>query len=83
MGLKCGEIVLTVAVVSILLTEIDVVFSFLPIMASVWFGSFWVFLITSTLAAVFDLMFVMMQRFNRTRIMKMNEKRIGALYYNA
>lgn len=60
-----------------LVHELDVVFSFLPTMASIWFGSFWVFLITSTLGAVFDLMFVMMQRFNRTRMMKMNRKRIG------
>lgn len=60
-----------------LVHEIDVVFSFLPIMASVWFGSFWVFLITSALSAVFDLMFVMIQRFNRKRMMKMKGKRIG------
>lgn len=53
-----------------LVHETNVVFSFLPVIASMWFGSFWVFFITSTLGAVFDLMFVMMQRFNRTRILK-------------
>jgi len=58
-----------------LVHEIDVIFSFLPVAASVWFGSFWVFLITSALGAVFDLMFVMMQRFNRLRIMKMKRRR--------
>ena len=55
--------------------EINVIFSFLPIIASVWFDSFWVFLITSALGAAFDLMFVIMQRFNRTRILKMQRKR--------
>lgn len=58
-----------------LVHEIDVIFSFLPVVASIWFDSFWVFLITSTLGAVFDLMFVFMQRFNRTRILKMKRKR--------
>ena len=54
--------------------EIDVIFSFLPVIASIWFDSFWVFLITSALGAAFDLMFVIMQRFNRTRILKMTRK---------
>lgn len=58
-----------------LVHEIDVVFSFLPVVATVWFGSFWVFLITSALGAAFDLMFVFMQRFNRSRILKMKGKR--------
>lgn len=34
-----------------LVHEINIMFSFLPIAASVWFDSFWVFLITSTLGA--------------------------------
>lgn len=55
--------------------EINVVFSLLPIIASIWFDSFWVFLITSVLGAIFDLLFVIMQRFNRTRILKMKRKR--------
>ncbi len=54
--------------------EINAVFSFLPIIASVWFGDFWVFFFTSVLGAVFDLMFVIMQRFNRTRILKIKRK---------
>lgn len=56
-----------------LVHETDVIFSFLPVIASIWVGSFWVFFITSVFGAVFDLMFVMMQRFNRTRILKMKE----------
>ena len=51
--------------------EIDVIFSFVPVVFSIWFNSFWVFLITSIGGAMYDLMFVAMQRFNRTRILKM------------
>ena len=55
--------------------EIDVIFSFFPVISSIWFNSFWVFLFTSIGGAVYDLMFVAMQRFNRTRILKMQRKR--------
>ena len=55
--------------------EVNALFSFFPIVASVWFGSFGVFLITSTLGAAFDMMFVCMQRFNRSRLLKMVTKR--------
>ena len=58
-----------------LVHETNVILSFLPIIASVWFGSFEVFLITSVLSAIFDLMFVFMQRFNRARILKMRVKK--------
>ena len=57
-----------------LVHEVIVVFSFLPIIATIWFGAFWVFAITSVCAAIFDLMFVFMQRFNRSRILKMKTK---------
>ncbi len=55
--------------------EIDVIFSFVPVVFSIWFNSFWVFLITSIGGAMYDLMFVAMQRFNRTRILKMKRKK--------
>lgn len=58
-----------------LVHEVNVVLSFLPLIASVLFGEFYVFLITSILSALFDLMFVFMQRFNRARILKMQEKK--------
>ena len=48
-----------------------VVFSFLPLVAVLWFGAFPVFLITSIAAAYCDMMFVIMQRYNRSRILKM------------
>ena len=57
-----------------LVHETNAVFSFLPLIASVWFGSFPVFLLTSIGGAVFDLLFVVMQRYNRPRILKMIQK---------
>lgn len=54
-----------------LVHETNIVLSFAPLVASVRFGAFSVFLITSICAAVLDLMFVIMQRYNRPRIVKM------------
>ncbi len=53
-----------------LVHETNIVFSFVPLIASRWFGAFEVFFITSVLSAIFDLIFVIMQRFNRARIIK-------------
>lgn len=49
--------------------EIIVVLSFLPLFAALPFGAFFVFLVTSLLAALFDLSFVIIQRFNRPRVL--------------
>ncbi len=46
------------------------VLSFLPIFASIFLGSFWIFFITSVLSCTLDMMFVVIQRFNRPRILK-------------
>lgn len=54
--------------------ECIVVLSFLPLLGAIPFGSFGVFLITSTLSALYDLSFVIMQRYNRPRIMKLIRK---------
>lgn len=48
--------------------ETIAVLSFVPIMAGIWFGEYLVFICTSIVAAVFDLMFAVMQRYNRQRI---------------
>ena len=45
--------------------------SFLPIAAGVWFGEYPVFIVTSVLAAACDMVFVIMQRYNRQRVMKL------------
>lgn len=57
-----------------LVHETIIVFSFLPIIFSIWFGAIGVFIITSILSALFDLMFVIMQRFNRNRILKIKSR---------
>lgn len=51
-----------------LVHETIVILSFLPIAEGIWFGMYPVFIVTSVLAAGYDLMFVMMQRYNRQRI---------------
>jgi len=57
-----------------LVHETNMLLSFLPLIAVKWFGSFYVFLITSVCGAAFDLAFVIMQRYNRTRIIKLISK---------
>jgi len=47
---------------------------FLPIAEGIWFGAYPVFIVTSVLAAGCDTLFVMMQRYNRQRIMKLLER---------
>lgn len=54
--------------------EINVIISFLPLFLVPMLGSFWAFFITSLLAALYDLTFVVIQRFNRPRILKLIEK---------
>ena len=53
-----------------LVHETIVVLSFLPIIEGIWFGAYSIFIVTSVLSAGFDMMFVMIQRYNRQRIMK-------------
>lgn len=53
-----------------LVHEVIVVLSFLPVLASIWLGDTVIFALTSLLAAGFDMMFVIMQRYNRPRILK-------------
>ena len=52
-----------------LVHETIALWSFLPITAGIWFGAYPVFVVTSVLAAGCDMLFVMMQRYNRQRIM--------------
>lgn len=53
-----------------LVHETIILFSFVPILFSRIWGTFWVFFITSALAALFDLSFVIIQRYNRPRVVK-------------
>ena len=56
-----------------LVHEVIIVLSFFPVFAAIPFGTLPVFVITSVLAACFDAMFVVMQRYNRPRIIKLIE----------
>ena len=57
-----------------LVHEVIIIFSFLPILASIPFGALAAFVVTSVLAACYDAIFVVMQRYNRPRIVKLIEK---------
>ena len=54
-----------------LVHETIAVLSFLPIAAGARFGAYPVFIVTSVLAAMFDMLFVIMQRYNRQRVMRL------------
>lgn len=54
--------------------EIIMVLSFLPLAAVPFLGTFPVFFITSLLAALYDSIFVMAQRYNRPRLIRIYEK---------
>lgn len=57
--------------------EVIMVFSFLPLTFAIPFGDFPVFLITSVIAALYDSIFVMAQRYNRPRLVRIYEKQCG------
>lgn len=54
-----------------LVHETLAVLSFLPILAGIWFGEYPVFIVTSVLSAACDIVFVIMQRYNRQRVTKL------------
>ena len=54
-----------------LVHETIAVLSFLPILAGIWFGEYPVFIVTSVLSAACDIVFVIMQRYNRQRVAKL------------
>lgn len=51
--------------------EIIIILSFVPLLLTFLLDSLWAFLITSILAAMLDMTFVIIQRYNRPRIIKM------------
>ena len=54
--------------------EVIIACSFLPIWACLIWGEFWVFATTSLVAAILDSVFVILQRYNRPRLMRLLEK---------
>lgn len=53
--------------------EIIIIVSFIPVVFSLWVGALPVFIITSFGAAVCDLVFVVLQRYNRPRLIRLRE----------
>lgn len=58
-----------------LVHETIIVLSFIPVLETIWFGDLPVFLITSVLAACYDSLFVILQRYNRPRVIKLIKKK--------
>ena len=58
-----------------LVHEIIMVLSFVPIVLIHWFGAASVFILTSIVACLIDSIFVIMQRYNRPRVMRMRRRR--------
>lgn len=56
--------------------EIIIVISFFPLLAARVYGAFPVFFVTSLCAAFLDLLCVIVQRYNRPRVMKLVEKEL-------
>lgn len=59
--------------------ELNVVLSFVPLSFALIWGEFPVFLITSIVGGLIDMPFVIMQRYNRPRLVRMLEKRKGTV----
>lgn len=57
-----------------LVHETNVLISFLPLAAAIPLGAFWVFFITSLGGALFDLSLVILQRYNRPRILRLAQR---------
>ena len=55
--------------------ELIMPLSFVPVVFSIWFGSLDVFVITSCASFLFDSMFVIMQRYNRPRLMRLLKRK--------
>lgn len=62
--------------------EVIALCSFLPLLFSLFFGTFPVFLITSILSAALDALFVLLQRYNRPRLMRLLEKKARRANHN-
>ena len=60
-----------------LVHEIILPFSFLPLLMAIPFGDFPVFFITSILSCGVDIPFILIQRYNRPRMIKLIQKRAG------
>ena len=69
------EQVIRASCVSEAVHEVIVLFSFIPILFSRFWGALPVFVITSLMAALFDCCFILMQRYNRPRLVRILSKK--------
>lgn len=67
------EIIQTMCV-SELVHEVIWILSFVPLLFAIPFGEFFVFLFTSLAAAAVDSVFVILQRFNRPKVVKLSRR---------
>lgn len=65
------EEIIQVTCQSEIVHEINMVLSFVPVIFTVWFGALLAFLITSCVAFCFDSIFVILQRYNRPRLIRL------------
>lgn len=54
--------------------EVIILLSFVPLLFALLWDSFWVFFSTSIISAAIDCVFVMMQRYNRPRLLKLLQR---------
>lgn len=54
---------------------LNIIISISTILFSIVWGMFWVFFITAILASLFDSLFIIMQRYNRPRFVKLMERK--------
>ncbi|MDB6232177.1 hypothetical protein ODV23_05685 [Lactobacillus amylovorus] len=57
-----------------LIHELMFIFSLVPIAFSIYFGDLYIFVLTSIVAMMFELCFIIVQRYNRERLVKLNTK---------
>ena len=50
--------------------------SFVPVLLSLWFGYLWLMLLMAALFAVMHLPFIIIQRFNMPRILRMKSENV-------
>ena len=77
MDLPLDQIARTMCI-SELVHECIVLFSFIPLLFAIPFGKFPVFLITSVIAAMVDCIFILLQRYNRPRVLRVLTKKLLA-----
>ena len=57
-----------------LIHELVFILSLVPIAFSLYFGDLYIFVITSIIAMMLELCFIIVQRYNRERLVKLNVK---------